>query len=103
MGRLYQQQPTSAISASVVAAVCTALPAGDAARGGHAGPRHRLSSDVGPFDSQSRFDARERSHKAVTLIQRFGSALILIMYKRFWRLVSTPTIKALMDALTVPP
>jgi hypothetical protein len=44
-----------------VAAVCTALPAGDAARSHHAGARHRLPRDFRPPDPPGRPDARERA------------------------------------------
>ncbi len=47
----------------VVAAVCTALPARNAARGGHASARYCLPGDLGPSDSQSRSDARERGDR----------------------------------------
>ncbi len=43
-----------------VAALRAALPAGDTARGRHAGTRHRLPGDFRPPDPQSRPDPRER-------------------------------------------
>ena len=46
-----------------VAAVRAALPAGDTARGRHAGARYRLPGDFRPSDSQSRPDPCERGDR----------------------------------------
>ena len=59
-----QRPATSARSPmGAVAALCAALPARNTTRGHHAGARHRLSSDLRPFDSQSRIDSRERGDR----------------------------------------
>ena len=58
-----------------VAAVCTALPAGDTARGHHAGARYRLSSTH--LIHKAGLTRASAATGAVTLIRRFGGALNL--------------------------
>lgn len=66
-----------------VAAVCVALPAREGSRGAHARARDRVSGDRGHILEKARLTHATGETGAVTLIQRFGSALNLLRSRWF--------------------